>query len=57
MTGEQANSNEGAGPEADIQAQNPGATTTADLVKKDDPHKAEKLTKAGRDIKPDEGAD
>lgn len=29
----------------------------ADEVGEDDPHKAEKLTKAGRDIDPDEGSD
>ncbi|MDB5703452.1 MAG: hypothetical protein JWN66_568 [Sphingomonas bacterium] len=52
-----ANADEGADPSKDIAEQNPGETTTADLAGrtgKDDPHKAEELTKAGRkDFDPD----
>ncbi|MEG3178257.1 hypothetical protein U1872_18595 [Sphingomonas sp. RB3P16] len=48
---------EGADPSSDLKAQNPGETTIADQVSQDDPKKAEKLTKAGRDIDPDEGSD
>jgi hypothetical protein len=53
---EQANSNEGADPSADLKKENPGETTTADLISGDDPHKAQKLAEAGRDIDPDEGS-
>lgn len=56
---DEPNSNEGSNPTDDIKAQNPGATTTADLtsggegsdadqVSDDDPDKVQKLTKAGR---------
>lgn len=34
-----------------------GTTKKADEAGNDDPHKVEKLTKAGRDIDPDEGSD
>ncbi|WP_260597177.1 hypothetical protein [Sphingomonas endolithica] len=57
MTEDQANVDEGAGPEKDLKGQNPGETTTADLTDANEPHKAEKLTKAGRDIEPDDGAE
>jgi hypothetical protein len=57
MTDDQANGNEGANPENDLKRQNPGETTTADLTDANDPHKAEKLTKAGRDIDPDDAAE
>jgi hypothetical protein len=54
---DQANADEGADPTNDIKKQNPEGTTTGDLagqftakdVDEDDPHKVEKLTKAGRD--------
>jgi hypothetical protein len=59
--GDEPNATEGADPASDIRQQNPGETTTADLadkVDRGDPHKAEKLTKAGRpDFDPDESAD
>jgi hypothetical protein len=48
---EAANADEGADPSEDIRRQNPGERTTPDLadqVGADDPHKAEKLTTAGR---------
>jgi hypothetical protein len=55
------NAGEGADPSEDIRKQNPGETTTADLAERtdaDDPHLAEKLTKAGRpDFDPNESAD
>lgn len=54
---EQANADEGADPSADLKKENPGGTTTADLVSGDDPHEAQKLTEAGRDVDTDEGAD
>ncbi|WP_260596627.1 hypothetical protein [Sphingomonas endolithica] len=58
MTAEEpAINDEGADPSSDIQKQNPDEKTTADIVGKDDPNKAEKLTKAGRDINPDAGGD
>ena len=40
---DEANSNEGSDPSNDLKQQNPGGTTTADLVDKDDPHKVQKL--------------
>jgi hypothetical protein len=61
MDDQPANAAEGADPSGEIRRQNPGETTTADLADKtaeDDPHKAEKLTKAGRDdFDPDSGSD
>jgi hypothetical protein len=40
---DQPNTDEGADPSGDIRQQNPGGTTTADLVDADDPEKAQKL--------------
>ena len=63
MSDDRTNEKEGSGPEKDLTAQNPGETTVADMtdaadeVDEDDPPKAEKLTSAGRDIDPDEGAE
>jgi hypothetical protein len=66
MANQSVNANEGADPSEDIRKQNPGETTTADLAdrpeadrtNKDDPHKVEKLAKAGRpDFDPDDGSD
>lgn len=49
---------EGADPSGDTQNQNPDqASTAADTVDENDPHKVEKLTKAGHDKDPDEGSD
>ena len=49
-------SNEGADPASDMQ--NSGnQIESADDVAQDDPHKTEKLVKAGRDIDPNAGAD
>jgi len=52
---------EGADPLPDIRKQNPGQKTSADLAAElapDDPHKVEKLAKAGRhDFDPDAGSD
>jgi hypothetical protein len=53
-----ANADEGADPSEDIQKQNRGETTTADQVSANDPHKVEKLAKAGEpQIDPDAGSD
>ena len=58
MGDDQTNSEEGADPSEDIKKQNPQRTTTADQVAGDDPHKVEKLAKAGRpDTDPDAGGD
>ena len=57
MPDDQANADEGASPEKDLRAQNLGETTTADQVNADDPHKAEKLAKAGRKTDPNDGAE
>jgi len=64
LTGDDApaNAEEGADPSADIKAQNPGGTTTADLATRatgegtdSAPAKAEDLAKAGReDFDPNE---
>lgn len=52
---------EGADPQKDIRAQNPGEQTSEDIAKDskpDDPHKVEKLAKAGDpDRDPDAGSD
>ena len=40
---------EGADPTDDIKRQKPGHATMADVIDKDDPHKAEKLTNLGQD--------
>jgi hypothetical protein len=56
---DRANEDEVSGPEKDLKAQNPGQTIVgeqrADDVEADDPHKAEKLAKAGRDDDPQAG--
>lgn len=44
---DQANANQGADPSDDIRKQNPGETTTANMIDGEDPHKVEKLAKAG----------
>lgn len=52
MTEQDGNADEGADPSEEIRRQNSGETTTADLTDDpapDDPHKAEKLARAGRD--------
>ena len=58
---EAPNADEGADPSEDIRRQNPGERTTADLadqVGADDPHKAEKLTTAGRpEMDPDDASE
>lgn len=58
---EHTSNDEGADPTSDIRKQNPGEKTSADLADEldpDDPHKVEKLTKAGRpDFDPNSGSD
>ena len=51
------NANEGSRPNDDLKAENAGETTVADKTDADHPHKAEELTKAGRDLDPNEGAE
>lgn len=58
---ERTSNDEGADPISDIRKQNPGEKTSADLADEldpNDPHKVEKLTKAGRpDFDPNAGSD
>jgi len=58
MTDDRSNADEGADPSSDIKKQNPGETTTSDLVDRgrEDTGKTEKVTKAGReDFDPNAG--
>jgi hypothetical protein len=68
MSDDTPKTDEGSSPVDDIKKQNPGATTTGDQTGEanddasgeasDDPHKVEKLTKAGRDdVDPDDGSE